>query len=64
MSYPEIKCPECESTGVAVEVKTWMNFFDGKPEGYDEADTDSAEPIVGGACVCRECQHQWKFSAP
>jgi hypothetical protein len=60
---PNMKCPECSGAEVAVEVRTWLNYHEGEPEGFDPEDTDSAEPIPGGACICRECQHQWQWRA-
>lgn len=54
-----LKCPKCEGTSIAVEVKTWCNFDRGEPRGFDEEDVESVEPSPGGECICRECQHRW-----
>lgn len=56
------ECPECHSSRIAVEVKSWADFEKGKPVAFDDEDVDYAEAIKGGQCICRDCQLMWRLS--
>jgi hypothetical protein len=51
------KCSKCGSHDVAVEVRTWANFDEQGPCGFDDNDVAYVEPIPGGEVICRDCQH-------
>lgn len=66
------KCPACDGTSFAVEVRSWVNIeaaddnaedwphFDSSTAEFDSTDACEAKPIEGGDIICRDCGQAFK----